>query len=909
MTSNPTRPRGSETPPDATDASDPARPTPTTVTLAIGGMTCASCVRRVERALAKVPGVGAAHVNLATERADVTLAAGPGDRDQLIAAVRRAGYEARLLPPAASRPTHRDEDRAAATEAEVRRRQLRRRSLAAVLAGVLSVPVVALAWLAPHAGWSAWVQLALAGAVVAGPGAVFHEGALRAIRHGTVTMDTLVSLGSMVAYTYSVVALVALPGRPLFFDTASLIVTFVGVGKLLELLARRRAGDQLRALADLAPRSALAVATPGSLEAVPVRADALEPRDCVLVRPGDGVPADGVIVAGRASLDESMLTGEPLPVERGLGDRVVGGTVAETGPIWVEVQRRSDEGTLAEILAAVEGLQTDRASAQRLADRASGVFVPAILLLAAATGVGWLATGHGPIASLLPAIAVLVVACPCALGLAVPIVLLVASTRGAASGILLRDPDALERARRLRTVVLDKTGTVTAGRPSVVAFHRIGPESARTVLRAAAAIERGAAHPLARAFLEAKPDQWADTSGAAEEPRSRSADPTGVSGWRDPSHPALARRPDDHASSGTPGATAAGGPRSDVEHVAANPVGVDELGVVGDLEVVEGGVRGVVDGVATFAGSPEAAHRQGLAVDDVARRAIAHERDLGHTVVVVARGDRVAAVVGVSDPIRPTAAEGVARLRRLGLGVVLASGDGIAATRRVAEEVGIADVHAEMTPTDKANLVRALATRGPVAMVGDGVNDAIALAASDLGIAIGTGTAIARAAGAVTVVDGDLRAVAAAIELARRSATIMRENLAWAFGYNALLVPLAMVGIVPPVAAAAAMSVSSLTVVANALRLSRFQPEELPGRARGDRAGARRPLLREAGSDSRPAASPIGTPNRERDGSRRPAVGRGHSVEPGPIAPPSSLAPEPSPLDTDPAPLGDRSRP
>lgn len=904
MTSNPTRRRDTEAPPDSTGASDPPRPSPSTVTLAIDGMTCASCVRRVERALAKVPGVETARVNLATERADVTVATGPGDRDQLIAAVRRAGYEARLLPPAASRSAHREADRAAATEAEGRRRQLRRRSIAAVLAAVLSVPVVVLAWLAPHAGWSAWVQLALAGAVVAGPGAVFHEGALRGIRHGAVTMDTLVSLGSMVAYTYSVVALVALPGRPLFFDTASLIVTFVGIGKLLELLARRRAGDQLRALADLAPRSALAVATPGSLDAVSVRADALEPGDCVVVRPGDGVPADGVIVAGRASLDESMLTGEPLPVERGLGDPVVGGTVAETGPIWVEVQRRSDEGTLAAILAAVEGLQTDRASAQRLADRASAVFVPAILLLAAATGVGWLVTGHGPITSLLPAIAVLVVACPCALGLAVPIVLLVASTRGAASGILLRDPDALERARRLRTVVLDKTGTVTAGRPSVVAFHRIGPESAGTILRTVAAVERGAAHPLARAFLEAKPEQWADASDAAAEPGSRSTDATEDPGGPGPSRAVLARRPGDTGSSvTTTGAPAGGGPRSDVERGGENPGGVDELGVVEELEVVEGGVRGIVDGVATFAGSPEAAHRHGLSVDDVTRRAIAEERSLGRTVVVVARGDRVVAVVGVTDPVRPSAAAGVARLRRLGLGVVLASGDGIAAARRVAAEVGIDDVYAEMTPTDKADLVRALAARGPVAMVGDGVNDAIALAASDLGIAVGTGTAIARAAGAVTVVDGDLRAVATAIELARRSASIMRENLAWAFGYNALLVPLAMVGIVPPVAAAAAMSVSSLTVVANALRLSRFRPEKSSGPAPDNRVGVRRPLPREARSDGRPAASPTGTPLRERDGSTRPAVERG------PIAPPSELAPEPSPLDTDPAPLETRSHP
>lgn len=938
MTSSPTRRDSAEAPRRATVAFDPPGPARSTVTLAIDGMTCASCVRRVERALAKVPGVDAARVNLATERADVTLAveAGaiePAERDQLLAAVRRAGYEARLLPPAASRPTQRGADRAATAEAEARRRQLRRRSVAAALAVVLSVPVVALAWRAPHAGWSPWVQLVLAGTVIVGPGAVFHRGALRAVRHGAVTMDTLVSLGSLVAYTYSLVALVALPGRPLFFDTASLIVTFVGIGKLLELLARRRAGDQLRALADLVPRSALAVTAPGSLDAVTVPAGVLEPGDHVLVRPGDGVPADGVVVAGRASLDESILTGEPLPVERGPGDPVVGGTVAETGPIWVEVQQRTDDGTLAAILATVEGLQTDRASAQRLADRASAVFVPTILLLAAGTGVAWLVTGHGPIASLLPAIAVLVVACPCALGLAVPIVLLVASTRGATSGILLRDPDALERARRLRTVVLDKTGTVTAGRPTVVAFHHTGPESARTILKAVAAIERGAAHPLARAFLEANPEQWtteaqrATISGATTETHAAIARGTGNFASPARPRPSLARRPGAPESAWTTTAMTAPGELRDGElrngelrdgelqnnaaHLCESsgtlgePRTLGEPGTVGELEVVEGGVQAVVDGVTTFAGSPEAASRQGLALDDVAREAIARERNLGRTVVVVARGGQVAAVVGVTDPVRAEAAEGVARLRGLGLGVVLASGDGVAAAHRVAEEVGIGEVHAELTAADKADLVRALATRGPVAMVGDGVNDAIALAASDLGIAVGTGTAIARAAGAVTVVDGDLRAVATAIELARQSATIMRENLAWAFGYNALLVPLAMAGIVPPVAAAAAMSVSSLTVVVNALRLSWFRPTS-SRRGRDARGSTEpRPRPREARRDGRAAMS-LTT---ERDERGEPEVSADRSVGGIALAPHSGPASEPSPVGTDPARLGDGSRP
>jgi len=728
------------------------------VVLNVSGMTCASCVRHVQRALERVPGVEEARVNLATEQAEVVLAADAAGIDQarLVEAVRSAGYDAAIRPPGGSLEGGTDASEAGRVDA-ARESEVARRTGQLALSAVLSALVVALAMADPRPAWSGWTQLVLSAVVVGWLGSLFHLGAWRALRHGTLTMDTLVSLGSLVAFAYSTVALLALPSDPRYFDTASLIVTLVGLGKLLELVARRRAGDAVSALAELQPRLARRTSGPGRLDGREVPAASLRVGDTVVVRPGERVPADSVVVEGEALVDESILTGEPLPLRREPGEELVGGTVCLSGPVWAEVRRPGGEGVLAEVIAAVDRLQTSRSHYQRLADRASAIFVPTIVALALATGVGWAVSGHGAVASLVPAVAVLVVACPCALGLATPVALMVAGGLGAQAGILLRDPDGLERARGLRTIVVDKTGTLTLGRPEVVSHHRLA-EDADDALALAARLEAAAAHPLARA-IEA----------------------------------------------------AAGGGRL-----------VDEAEAVSAVEHREGGVAGRVGARAVVVGSPRCVEAAGVDLAP-AWPVVQAEAASGPSVVVVAVDGVAKAVLGVADPLRPGAAAAVARLRSLGLDVHLATGDHDAAASAVASATGIEHVHAGLTPEGKAELVRRLQERGPVAMVGDGVNDAVALATADLGIAMGSGTGVAMAAGALTLVGGEIGAVADAIELARRSVAVIRENLAWAFGYNALLVPLAAFGVVPPVAAAAAMSLSSVTVVANALRLRRFR--------------------------------------------------------------------------------------
>jgi len=739
--------------------------------LAVSGMTCASCVRHVQRALERLPGVVEARVNLATERAEVVRATDAAEIDQadLIEAVRDAGYEARLLETSGIAPGAKGQRPASGLEeAEARQRdEQRTRSIELAVSVVLSAVVVGLAMADPRPAWSGWVQLVLSAVVVGWLGSVFHRGALRALRHGTATMDTLVSLGSLVAFVYSAVALVALPGDPRYFDTASLIVTLVGLGKLLELVTRRRAGDAISALAELQPRSARRVSGPGRLDGTEVDVTSLGVGDIVVVRSGERVPADSLVVWGVALVDESMLSGEPLPVRREPGERLVGGTVCLSGPLWAEVHRPGGEGVLAEVAEAVDRLLTSRSRSQRLADRAAAVFVPTILGVALVTGAAWALTGHGAIASLVPAIAVLVVACPCALGLATPVALMVAGGKGAASGILLRDPDALERARGLRTVVVDKTGTLTLGRPEVVGRHDLEPD-ADDALLLAAALEAAATHPLARAI-----------------------------------EGALGVRPLD-------------------------------LGTPSALRQLDGGLVGRVGTRSVLVGSPRCLEREGVHLVS-ALAGIEAEVGAGRSVVVVAVDGVAKSVLGISDPVRSGAALAVRRLGDLGLQVVLATGDHEAAALRVASATGIGEVHADLDPKGKADLVRHLQAQGPVAMVGDGVNDALALASADLGIAMGSGTGVAMAAGALTLVDGDLGAVADAIVLARRTAAVIRENLGWAFGYNALLVPLAAFGIVPPVAAAAAMSASSVSVVANALRLRRVS---LGGHERASSPGA-----------------------------------------------------------------------
>ncbi len=714
----------------------------TPVQLDVAGMTCASCVRRVERALLRVPGVEAATVNLATERAAVE--AEGVDPAALLEAVQAAGYQASLPEPR----------RSAAEEAAERRgrrlAELRRRRVQLGVAAVLSAAVLGLAYGAPEARWSGVAQLVLTLPVYAWVGWLFHRGALQALRHGTATMDTLVSLGSSVALAYSVVALAILPGRMTYFDVSAVIVTLIAVGKYLEMSARGRSGEAIEALAGLQPDTAHLLRRAGAPEDAPateawdVAAAELRPGDVVLVRPGERLPADGVVLAGRSAVDEAMVSGEPLPVEKAEGDEVTGGTVNGSGALTVRLTRTGEATVLAGIMRLVERAQAEKAPVERLADRVSGVFVPVILGVALLTFAGWMLTGHGFADAMVPAVAVLVVACPCALGLATPAAVMVASGRGAELGLLVRGGEALERIHSLRAIVLDKTGTLTQGRPAVVAIRPLDGSDGREALRLAAAVEAASEHPLARAVVEA-------AGGAA---------------------------------------LAAGAVRS----------------------VPGGGVSGMVEGRRVAVGSPG-----WLGVED------AGSGDAWHTAVAVAVEDRPVLLLDVADPLRDGAPTGVARLRGLGLHTVLATGDRNATALAVAEATGVDEVHSQLSPAAKASLVAELRARlGPVAMVGDGVNDAPALAAADTGIAVGGGTGAAMAAADITLVHGDVGAVADAIALSRATLRVIRQNLAWAFGYNLVLVPLAMIDVIPPILAALAMALSSVTVVANALRLRRF---------------------------------------------------------------------------------------
>ncbi|HVA20633.1 MAG TPA: heavy metal translocating P-type ATPase [Candidatus Micrarchaeia archaeon] len=731
--------------------------------MAIEGMTCASCVRRVERALRGVDGVTQAVVNLATEQAEVELAAAV-DPSRLVDAVRAAGYDARPVEPHASL----GDEMAARRERRDAELRQRRRQLA--VGGGLTAAIVVLAYGFAARPWSGPIQLVLCLPVWAWVGWLFHRGALRAARHRSANMDTLVALGSTVAIAYSAAAVIALPGRATYFDVAALIVTLIAVGKYLELLARGRAGAAIEALAQRQPRSAHRVPAggPPRLAAVAAVTDVapqgLRVGERVLVRPGERIPADGVVLDGTAAVDESMLTGESVPVLRRPGDPVIGATVNGLAPLLLRVTGAGEATVLSRIIRQVEQAQAEKAPVQRLADRVSAVFVPVVLVAAALTFVGWWATGHAPVAAMIPAVAVLVVACPCALGLATPVAIMVGTGRGAELGLLIRGGESLERIHDLRVIVLDKTGTLTVGRPTVVDLDPLQGGDGLAALGLAAAVERGSEHPLARAIVTA-------------------ADERGV-------------------------------PARGAEAVRLSP---------------GGGVSGTVDGELVQVGSPEWLAAEGVPVAGAAAT------DRGRTQVVVAVGGRPRLVLGLADPVRPESWAGVARLHRLGLRTAIASGDREAVARAVGRAVGIDDVRAPLSPAGKAELVAALQrTVGPVGMVGDGVNDAPALARADVGIAVGTGTDVAMATSAITLVRPDVGAVADAIALSRATLRTIRQNLGWAFGYNLVLVPLAMLAIVPPVFAALAMALSSVTVVGNALRLrgfGRHRPESAPGPA------------------------------------------------------------------------------
>jgi Cu+-exporting ATPase len=689
------------------------------VDLDIAGMTCASCANRIQRKLNKLDGVTAS-VSYATERAHVSA---PPDvaTDELIAVVRRAGYDAALPSP----------------ESET----LSPRPTRLLVAGILTVPVVV--WtmfgVLRFDGWE-WVATGIAGLVVWGAGWPFHRAAALNARHLTSTMDTLVSLGTTAAWLWSVVSLVRGEGH-MYVEVAAVVTTFLLLGRYAESRSKRRAGEALRALLELGAKQ-VSVLREGVEELRPV--EELAVGDRFVVRPGEKVATDGVVEAGASAVDLSLLTGEPVPVDVTEGDEVVGSALNTSGRLVVRATRVGADTQLAQIARRVDQAQRGQAPVERLADRVSAVFVPVVLVVAVLTLVGWLALGGGATAAFTAAVSVLVIACPCALGLATPTALMVGTGLGAQLGIVIRGPQVLESTRRVDTIVLDKTGTVTEGRMSVTGVVPDDPE----VLRYAAAVEAASEHPIARAIV------------------------------------------------------AAAGPTSPVTAFQSLP-GLGAQGVVDGHEVVVG--RPVL-----FDHLPETV---GRAVEDC----------VSGTPVVVGWDGEARGVVVVSDTVKPTSPAAVAGLRDLGLRTVLLTGDHEAAARRVADEVGIDTVVAGVLPEQKVAEVTRLQGEGHVvAMAGDGVNDAAALAQADLGLAMGTGTDVAISASDLTLVGGDLRGAVTAIRLARRTLATIRGNLFWAFAYNVAAIPLAAAGLLSPIVAGAAMAGSSLFVVGNSLRLRRF---------------------------------------------------------------------------------------
>lgn len=712
------------------------------IILDIKGMTCASCVRRVERALSRVPGVETASVNFAAETAQVI---GDVDVEALVGAVRAAGYEA---SPAIDR----------LERAHTRGTHARRTLRTLLLMAVPGVPGLLLAMASDLGNLALFgnhtlhglVVLALATPVQLGLGWRFYRGAAASLRQLNPNMDVLIALGTSVAYVYSAaVVLLRLHERAMYFDVSIAVLLFISLGKYYEERAKSAAGDAVASLLRLAAKTAI-VLRDG--QEIPVPAEQLRPGDVVIVRAGERVPADGRVRSGRGVVDESMLTGEPLPVERGPGDAIVGGTVNQDGVMEVEVTAVGSESILHRMARMVEEAQGTRSPVERAVDQVAAIFVPAVIAVAGGSALGWGVFAGDWLKGMLSAIAVLVVACPCALGLATPTAVMVGTGLAAERGVLIRTAEVLERIRGLNVVVVDKTGTLTEGRPHVAEVVTAPGWDSAELLRLVATAEFASSHPLARAIVDAAQERG------------------------------LPLQPPDAVE------TAAGE-----------------------------GIRAVVEGHTVTVG------RQSFiqaVLPPVLASAWAEAEDRGATVVGIAIDGDAGGFLVIEDEVKATAPRAVAALKRMGLHVIMATGDHERAARKVAERVGIDDVRTRMKPDDKLALVRELQAGGlRVAMVGDGINDAPALAQADIGIALSTGTDIAIEAGHVVLLHGDIAKVAEAIALARATMRTIWQNLGWAFAYNALAIPVAAAGLLSPLIAGAAMAFSSVSVVANSLRL------------------------------------------------------------------------------------------
>jgi len=739
------------------------------VELPITGMTCTNCAATVERALNKVPGVVQANVNFATERASVEYIPGVASVAAMIHAIEEAGYG---VVQAAAREQLED------VEAQARQAEIADQTRKFWVGVAFALPLFLLSmardfsllghW--AHAPWVNWLFLALATPVQFYTGWDYYVGSYHALRNRTANMDVLVAMGSTVAYVYSLILLLfPAAGQHVYFETSAVIITLIKLGKLLEARAKGQTGEAIRRLMGLRPKTARVVRDGAEVD-VPV--EEVRVGDLVIVRPGERMPVDGVVVEGHSAVDESMLTGEPLPVDKGTGDEVIGATINKQGLLKFEATRVGAETALAQIVRLVQEAQGSKAPIQRLADQVAGVFVPAVILIALATFAVWWAVGGQFTPAMIRLVAVLVIACPCALGLATPTAIMVGTGKGAELGILFKNSAALETAHRLQSVVLDKTGTLTVGKPAVtdIVTQDTEHETRDTILRLAASAERGSEHPLGQAIVAE-----AEARGLAlAEPQN--------------------------------------------------------------FEAVPGkGIRAQVDGHRVLVGKPEWITQEGVTLGDLAvgvERLQAEAR----TAMVAAVDGQAAGILGVADTLKEGSAEAVAELHRLGLEVVMLTGDNRRTAEAIATQVGMDRVVAEVLPADKSAQVKQLQEDGRlVGMVGDGINDAPALAQADVGIALGTGADVAMETADVTLMRGDLRAVPQALALSRATMRTIKQNLFWAFFYNVILIPVAAGALYPvpwapdvlrqlhPVLAAFAMAFSSVTVVSNSLRLKRVR--------------------------------------------------------------------------------------